>query len=75
MKVEPPTRRPLNCPVCQTLLKVLHDKPELSFCQCLECGTNVIVHAEGWAKFERPRGASPQPLGKPGRATRAQDIT
>jgi|RhiMethySRZTD1v2_1073278.scaffolds.fasta_scaffold418249_3 hypothetical protein len=54
METEPPKRRPINCPVCQSLLKVLHDKPELCFCQCLECGTNVIVHADGWAKYEKP---------------------
>ena len=54
METEQPRLRPLNCPVCQTLLKVLHDKPELCFCQCLECGTNVIVHADSWAKYEGP---------------------
>jgi len=58
MKAEAPRRRPINCPVCQTLLKVLHDKPELSFCQCLDCGTNVIVHAEGWSKYETPDAES-----------------
>ena len=51
----PPAPTPISCPVCQSALTVVINKPELQSSMCFECGTSVIVHSEAWAKYARPK--------------------
>jgi transcription elongation factor Elf1 len=45
-----PTPKPINCPVCESLLKVMIDHPDTLHLVCLDCGTKVAVPHTAWSK-------------------------
>ena len=43
---------PIHCPMCHSMLRVIHHQPESMF--CADCGVSVTVPVYAWKKYQQP---------------------